>query len=399
MKDGNTLSIVIPAYNEEEAIEGTVRRCLDAIPEIQREAALEGVEVIVVNDGSYDRTPEIVRAIPGVRLISHERNRGYGAAIKTGFQHSNGGYIGFLDGDGTCDPLFFGKLVSEMKSQQADVSLGSRLHDNSKMPLIRRVGNTVFARLLSILSGRHIQDSASGMRVLARRCLIWIPILPDGLHFTPAMSALSAFDPGLKLIELPMPYDERQGRSKLSVIKDGIRFLRVILSTAFLYIPFRFFAVPGLFMVMVSFILVSPVFKDYIVTGRVEEWAFYRLFVSVILFLTGLNSFIFGLVAHNFSCLIRNRDYKSIGSLSRVFNRVMKRFALPAGVLLIGAGVLVNREAFVSYFLYGKIYLHWSRVVFGGLLIMTGVTAFFYYMLYILLDIIYQQKVMLKDFK
>ena len=105
---GRSLTIVIPALNEEEAIGETLRRTLAAVDSIRTAAGLDVVEIIVVNDGSTDRTAEIVRGFAEVRLIEFERNRGYGAAIKEGFRQGSGTLVGFMDADGTCDPQWFG---------------------------------------------------------------------------------------------------------------------------------------------------------------------------------------------------------------------------------------------------------------------------------------------------
>src|SRR5262249_40130279 len=88
-------SIVIPAFNEEEAIGSTVRRCLDERSGIMNDAGISEVEVIVVDDGSSDRTAEVVTGFPDIKLIQHGRNRGYGAALKTGFAEAKGDIVGF----------------------------------------------------------------------------------------------------------------------------------------------------------------------------------------------------------------------------------------------------------------------------------------------------------------
>ncbi|MGB2599948.1 MAG: glycosyltransferase family 2 protein, partial [Candidatus Omnitrophota bacterium] len=104
------LSIIIPAYNEEDAIASTLENALKARKKITSETDIDRVEVIVVNDGSKDNTVRIVSdfaAREDVKLISFEKNRGYGAAIKEGFDQAGGDYVGFFDADGTCDPNFF----------------------------------------------------------------------------------------------------------------------------------------------------------------------------------------------------------------------------------------------------------------------------------------------------
>ncbi len=105
------------------------------------------------------------------------------------------------------------------------------------MPLIRRIGNTFFARLLSAFSSETVRDTASGMRVVRRSALRHLYPLPVGLHFTPAMSARAMLSDATRIVEIDMPYAEREGQSKLKVIRDGLRFLGVILENALLYKP------------------------------------------------------------------------------------------------------------------------------------------------------------------
>ena len=98
-----TLSIVIPAYNEEGGIVEIARRVLSLAPQLN-EAGIQGLELLVVDDGSSDRTADMALSVDGVRLIRHGQNRGYGAALKSGFQAAGGELIGFLDADGTYPP-------------------------------------------------------------------------------------------------------------------------------------------------------------------------------------------------------------------------------------------------------------------------------------------------------
>src|SRR5262249_2242531 len=163
---------------------------------------------------------------------SYEHNRGYGAAIKAGFAVAKGEMLGFLDADGTCDPLFFRELCRTCKEEHADIVIGSRLNAQSCMPLVRWLGNVLYAFLLGVLSSRAVTDTASGMRVLLRSVLSKIYPLPDGMNFTPAMSAKALLDSGLTLAEVPMPYSERVGVSKLKVFSDGVRFLQTIIDIA-----------------------------------------------------------------------------------------------------------------------------------------------------------------------
>jgi len=235
------LALVIPALNEEQAIGDTLRRTLASREKVLSQTPVTEMTVVFVNDGSTDGTQAIVDQpeFDEVVKVRFEKNRGYGAAIKAGWQATDADLVGFIDGDGTCDPDFCIKLINRLNETNADAVLAGRLNPESEMPLIRKIGNILFARLLGLVSGKDITDSASGFRIVRRSSLKLMSPLPDGLHFTPAMSCICLLDPRLKIEEVPMPYKERIGRSKLSVVKDGLRFLYIILFSACCYSPIK----------------------------------------------------------------------------------------------------------------------------------------------------------------
>ena len=238
------LSVVIPAYNEEKAIEEISRRVLD-VKDALNQVGVDQLELIVVDDGSRDRTAEIASGIDGVRLIKHARNRGYGGALKTGFSQASGDLIGFLDADGTYPPEYFPQLCVKALNG-SDLVIGSRMAGaESRMPLTRRLGNVFFATLLTIIGRQHVSDSASGMRVFRREILERIYPLPDGLNLTPVMST-RAIHEGIRMDEVPIPYSERLGRSKLSVVRDGRIFLESMIWTVLTYNPVRILGLIGL---------------------------------------------------------------------------------------------------------------------------------------------------------
>ncbi|MCB0110948.1 MAG: glycosyltransferase family 2 protein, partial [Caldilineaceae bacterium] len=166
-----TLSVVIPAYNEEGGIQAIMERILAVRPGLAQ-VGVDELELIVVDDGSSDRTPEIVLAQPDARLIRHAQNGGYGAALKTGFAAAKGEWIGFMDADGTYPPEYYPALYRAAMAEQADIVIGSRMAgEKSEMPAVRRLGNLIFARLVSLISARQITDSASGMRIFKKSIL------------------------------------------------------------------------------------------------------------------------------------------------------------------------------------------------------------------------------------
>jgi hypothetical protein len=262
------LLIAIPALNEERSIGSIIERCLAAAPRIEAETGITGVEVTVVSDGSTDRTVEIASGYRDrIHLIVFERNRGYGAAIKEAWRQSDADLLAFLDADGTCDPNFFVPLCRAVLTDGVAISLGCRRNAESEMPRLRRLGNTLFAVLLSVLSSNTVRDTASGMRVVRRDALPQLYPLPDGLHFTPAMSARVMLSSDLHLVELDMPYHERAGESKLRVGKDGIRFLVVILKTAVLFRPYRVLGLAAVpFLAAALALLVLP-FSAWVTDG------------------------------------------------------------------------------------------------------------------------------------
>lgn len=239
-----TLTVVIPAYNEEKGIAEIAHRVL-SVRAALASAGVSELELIVVDDGSRDKTAEVAESIPGVRLVRHTTNKGYGAALKTGFSQATGDLIGFLDADGTYPPEYFPQLC--MKAMNgSELVVGSRMAGaDSKMPFTRRIGNLFFARLLSIVGRQRISDSASGMRVFRREVLERIYPLPDGLNLTPVMST-RAIHEGIKMEEVAIPYSERVGRSKLSVVRDGSIFFQSMIWTVLTYNPVRILGLIGL---------------------------------------------------------------------------------------------------------------------------------------------------------
>jgi glycosyltransferase involved in cell wall biosynthesis len=274
------LLIAIPALNEEESIATVIRRTLDAKAEILAGTAVIAVDVIVVSDGSTDRTVERARAFePAVTVIVFDRNRGYGAAIMEAWRQSDAELLGFLDADGTCDPRFFVELCHAILQRNVDMALGSRLHPLSKMPFTRRIGNIAFALLLTALGSTRVRDSASGMRVVRRDCLPRLMPLPDGLHFTPAMSARAILASDVVVEEVRMPYNERTGRSKLRPFRHAWPFARVILSAAILYRPSRLLGLLSLVAFAAALFWTARLAWQVSRFGTFETWMIYHFVV------------------------------------------------------------------------------------------------------------------------
>lgn len=359
------LSIVIPAYNEEDAIDDILKRCLDAREVLAREAGLSSVEVVVVDDGSRDATKEKAGKWKEAKLVVHPKNRGYGAALMTGFRASTGDLLSFLDADGTCDPLAFKGLILEMRKGGADMAVGARLHAGSEMPAVRALGNRIYALLLRGLTGVEMTDTASGMRVFKRALLPKLAPLPTGLHFTPAMTARVACM-GAVLIEHPIPYSERIGQSKLSVLRDGVRFLRVILGTVFAYFPMRVFGpLAAAFFTGAALLGLRPV-RVYAAGSPVEDWMIYRL-------LTVLTFSVCGAIFAAIGLLAQKASNAALGRPAAWIDRAIVREAAGAsGAAAWLLGVGVNWPTVVEFATTGHITRHWAWVLVGALAVICG---------------------------
>lgn len=367
-----SLTIVVPALNEEEAIGSTIERCLSARSSLQEHTPIKEVEIIVVSDGSTDRTPEIARSYESVRVIEYEKNRGYGAAIKQGFADGKGDMLGFLDADGTCDPEYFVDLCNHAIEKDADVVVGSRMTPKSKMPAIRRFGNKLYAILLSFLSNRKISDTASGMRVIRREALSKLYPLPDGLHFTPAMTCKSVFQDGLTIQELPISYQERVGRSKLNIFKDGIRFLSVITETALTYRPFTFFCGAAALLFLMAFLLGAQPVWTYLHERKIPDSFIFRLITINTLAFAGFLLLSIGIVADRVATAMNGSTSKR-----RFITRLLTSFCtsrrlLIAGIIPLFSGVALNYRPILDYLLTRHISHHWIYVSVGSLLVLTG---------------------------
>ncbi|MBL8154841.1 MAG: glycosyltransferase family 2 protein [Anaerolineae bacterium] len=346
----NILSIVVPAYNEEDGVAAVIERTLAVEPEL-RKVGLDGMELIIVDDGSKDRTAEIVKNYidRGVVLIQHKKNRNYGGAIKTGFKHARGNLLAFMDADGTYPPEYYPKMVQALFEHNADLVIGSRMAGvESEMPLTRRIGNTLFAGLVTIIGNIRITDSASGQRILKREVLEKLYPLPDGLNFTPVMST-RALHEDLKMIEVPIKYEERAGESKLSVVRDGFRFLFTILSTAAQYNPVRLLGALSILSILLGVLALLP-WLLAVNSGVQDRSAYtYLLFAAMTFAIAAVNLFSVGTAFNYVVSLFYRRSIRQ-GLFGRpIFGKPMEmKFGTIGMIFLVIGAVLFLAALIVS---------------------------------------------------
>ncbi|MCA9971699.1 MAG: glycosyltransferase family 2 protein [Anaerolineales bacterium] len=304
-----TLSVVIPAYNEQDGIAEIAHRVL-AIREDLAKVGVDDLELIVVDDGSRDRTVEIARSIDGVRLIQHQQNKGYGGALKTGFSQAKGELIGFLDADGTYPPEHFPQLCAEAL-RGSELVIGSRMAGaESQMPATRRLGNFFFANLLSLIGRTRVTDSASGMRVFRREITDRLYPLPDGLNLTPVMSTRAVHE-RIKIVEIPIPYSERLGRSKLSVVHDGTLFLQSMVWTALTYNPVRILGMIGAAGVgLAGLILLGLVIARLSGVTALGVWGVTAVFTALVAANVGVSLFALGITFNYMVSIFHKRPVR-----------------------------------------------------------------------------------------
>jgi glycosyltransferase involved in cell wall biosynthesis len=246
------LMVAIPAYNEEVAIGSIIARC-KKYTDI----------VVVIDDGSSDHTVEVARLV-GADVISHNANKGYGAAITSCFEVARSweaSALVIIDGDGQHDPDDIPLLVAELKRSGADIVIGSRfLNGNGKnqyIPAYRKVGMKVLDIATAFSSGLKISDSQSGLRAYSANAIREIDLEDRGMGVGSEI-LIKAAEKHLKIAEVPIKarYDLR-GTSTENPVKQGIVSLGSILKIASLRKPMLFFGVPG------TILLVSCVYITF----------------------------------------------------------------------------------------------------------------------------------------
>jgi glycosyltransferase involved in cell wall biosynthesis len=223
------VTILIPAFNEERGI--------GPVLEQVKELGIPG-EIIVVDDGSTDRTFEAAQ-VPGIRVLRHDVNRGYGQSLKTGILAAEHDIIVITDADGTYPNEQIAELLSWIKT--CDMVVGARTGKTVKIPLIRRPAKKFLNLLANYLAGVEIPDLNSGLRVFRKDVVKeFFYILPSGFSFTTTIT-LAMLSNGYRVKYVPIDYHQREGKSKISPIRDTIGFTNLIIRTTLYFNPLKVF--------------------------------------------------------------------------------------------------------------------------------------------------------------
>jgi len=270
-----SISVVIPAKNEQASIGKVVSGVFKVIPE---------AEVIVVDDGSNDDTSNIAEQA-GAKVITRPYSMGNGAAVKAGAREANGELLITMDGDGQHPPADIPRLLDKM-NQGFDMVVGARTHD-SQASIGRGLANRIYNFLASKMTGQKIIDLTSGFRIVkTAKFLEFIHLLPNGFSY-PTTITMAFFRSAYLVAYEPIVAEKRQGKSHVHPLKDGFRFLLIIFKVGTLYSPLKVF-----FPASLMFFLIGLGYYAFtlVTVGRFTNMSALMLSTAVIIFLIGLVS-------------------------------------------------------------------------------------------------------------
>ena len=273
------LSIIVPAYNEEKVIGRVVNQIQSVINELDF-----NYEILVVDDGSGDDTANLARDA-GARVIQHPENIGNGAAIKTGIRQAKGNVIVMLDSDGQHPPEDIPRLLEKLGPYDMVVGARTKASDTD---FRRDFGNKIYNALASYVCGRKIEDLTSGFRAIkadvARK---FVYLLPNKFSY-PTTITLAVLRSGRSLAYVPIEGKRRIGKSKIKLVRDGMRFLMIILRVSTYYSPLKIFIPMSILMFLTGF--GYGLFKVIFLNTSYGPTSAMLMTISVVIFMVGLVS-------------------------------------------------------------------------------------------------------------
>jgi glycosyltransferase involved in cell wall biosynthesis len=278
------LSIIIPAYNEEEGIGMTLKNLV-------AEPRLADAEIIVIDDGSTDATASIVSEFKTVQNISHRVNRGYGSAITTGIRNSTGRHIIWYDSDGQHRPEDLLRLYDKLVDENLDYCIGVRDHRSHHVGS-RQLGKLILRKTVDIAAGQKVSDFNSGLRGFRRENIVgYLHLLPKGFSAS-TTTTLLMIQRGYIGADIDIVVQERIGKSTVKQLRDGTNTLMIILRVVLMFNPFKFFGVLGLFFTVIGSV--------YGLTEAISLRQGFPVFGALLIIL-GLQTLFFGLLADQIS--------------------------------------------------------------------------------------------------
>lgn len=275
-------SIIIPVYNEELAIRDTI----DRIRKVTSQITGFTFNVICVNDGSNDKSGDILMSESGITVIHHQVNRGYGATLKTGLLHAAEDWIFIVDADGTYPLEEIPRLLAECK-EDVHMVVGARKGIGITVSPFHRFARWILRKMVHGLTGVMVPDLNSGMRFFRRKLYLeFRHLLPMGFSFTTTITVAALYS-GFTTKYLPIAYGHRTSTSKIRPFRDFLAFVMLIIRVASYFEPLRFFLPLAFGLASLG---VFRAVRDYMVTGQIGS-------LSLIIFMTSLQMFGLGVIA------------------------------------------------------------------------------------------------------
>jgi glycosyltransferase involved in cell wall biosynthesis len=274
------LSVVIPAFDEEDAIGQTVR----TVKETLVASEIAPFEIIVVDDGSADRTRQIATA-EGARVVRHLQNLGYGRSLKDGIDAARYDAIAITDADGTYPIKDIPRLFAIYRTGYHMV-VGSRTGEHYRESLFKSPLRWVLQHLVEYTASRNIPDINSGLRIFSRKhAVTYFERLCDTFSFTTSLT-LAFMMNGLFVIYEPIEYYKRVGKTKVRLLSDSIRTLQYIAEAAVYYNPLRIFMLLSMLLIAACAILIG--LNVFLHTAALYYIAIGCVMMSIQTFATGL---------------------------------------------------------------------------------------------------------------
>ncbi len=281
------LTVVIPAYNEEHGL-------TKVLPELS-ENLKTGWEVIVVDDGSTDKTAEIVKGFEKIRLVKHPYNKGYGAALKTGIKLSKNEAILLMDSDGQHSIKDFHRIIKKFSEDDYDLVIGARSSEAYQVKT-RVPGKFLLTKTAEYLMGTEIKDLNSGLRIFKKSKVVpFFNILPNSFSFS-TTSTLAFLKEAYNVAYIDIETEKREGRkSSVKFARDGSRTLLLITRVIMLFNPLKIF-----FPISVLTFVLGVLWGLYgaVIFQRIPN-------SSVILMVFGMFFFFFGMLADQTAAIRR----------------------------------------------------------------------------------------------
>jgi glycosyltransferase involved in cell wall biosynthesis len=344
MKARPQISVVIPCLNEEDGVGKVVDQAMEGI----RHSGRTG-EVIVVDNGSTDRSAEIAGA-HGATVVA-EPSPGYGSAYLAGLGAARGTYVVMGDADGTYPLDRLGDFVERLERGD-DLVIGSRLsgeiHQGAMPWANRYIGNPILTGMLNVLFGVKVSDAHCGMRAVRRDALQVLDLHSTGMEFASEM-VFKAYRRGLTVSEIPIDYFPRTGESKLNRYGDAWRHVRFML----LYSPSWLYLLPGSAMLLLGFAgMIVLATGPVDVFGR--SWQIHTMLGFVALTLIGAQVIQLGTFARTYARV-------RIGERDPLLERLGRHLRLEHG-LLAGGFLTLTALAILT-----AIFVNWATDGFGAL--------------------------------